>query len=165
MNKYLLLLISFIVSNSLFAMDENNGTRVGNTAKNFSISRIDGTEFKLSDFKGKKAVNLIFWATWCSNCKAEIPSLKSLSKNYGTEIEMLAVNVAVNDSMKRLTHYRKKYSIDYPMAYDEDHQVANSYGVMGTPTLIIIDIDGIIRYRGAEVPDDIAEHINNLMGR
>jgi len=67
--------------------------------------------------------------------------------------------------MKRLTRYREKYNIDYPMAFDDNHRVSDIYGVMGTPTLMIIDINGIIRYRGAEVPDDITDHLDDLMDR
>jgi len=164
-NFILLIVLNIVVPASLFAMDNNSGTSVGDVANDFTIKRIDGTEFRLSDYKGKKSVNLVFWATWCSNCKAEIPALKTLTKSHGDDIEMLAINVGVNDSMKRLNRYREKYAIDYPMAFDETSNISRQFGVMGTPTLMIIDINGIIRYRGAEVPDDIADHIDGLMGR
>jgi len=161
----LLILINLTVSFNALAKDETTGTGVGNIAPEISLNRIDGTEFRLSDFRGKKAVNLVFWATWCSNCKAEIPSIKKLSTNYHQDIELLAINVNINDSMRRLEHYRKKHDIEYPMAFDHKNTATKAFGVMGTPTILIIDIDGIIRYRGAEIPNDIDKHLDVLMGR
>jgi peroxiredoxin len=158
--------IAVLFTANLYAnVEEGSGTRVGDTAANFSITRIDGSTFRLSDYKGKKAVNLIFWATWCANCKAEVPVLNTLYKTYGEEIEVLAINVAVNDSLRRVNHYQKKYKLAYPLAFDESREISKAYGIVGTPTQLIIDINGVIRYRAAETPEDIGEHIDALMGR
>jgi len=142
-----------------------NSSKVGDNAADFSITRLDGSTFKLSDYRGKKAVKLIFWATWCPNCKAEIPALNALHEKHGNDIELLAINVTVNDSLRRVEHYQKKYNLAYPLAFDEGQNVSRAYNVMGTPTLIIIDINGVIRYRASETPEDIGEHLDLLMGR
>lgn len=160
-----LVFIALTLSTALFASSGNTGTEVGDTAADFSITRLDGSVFKLSDYQGKKAVNLVFWATWCSNCKAEIPALKSLHNTHGKDIELLAINVTVNDSLKRVHHYQQKHQLNYPLAFDDNRTVSKMYGVMGTPTQVIIDINGVIRYRAAETPDDIETHLNTLLGR
>ncbi len=156
--------IALLSSASLYA-NVDSSSKVGDNAANFSITRLDGSTFKLSDYRGKKAVNLIFWATWCSNCKAEIPVLNALHEKHGSDIELLAVNVTVNDSLRRVKHYQKKYKLTYPLAFDEGRKVSKAYGIVGTPTLIIIDINGVIRYRAAETPEDIEKHLDTLMGR
>jgi len=170
--KFILMLLNFTIATSIFAtvedaetLGKNIGTKVGSTVADFTIDRLDGSKFTLADYKGKKAVNLIFWATWCTNCKAEIPSLKLLYKNHGDDIEMLAINVNVNDSMKRVNRYLEKYEVSYPVAFDNSHGVSESFGVMGTPLILLIDINGIIRYRGSETPEDLNEHLDALLGR
>jgi len=165
MIKQIAILVAALFSASLYANTDSHQSRVGDIAADFSIARMDGSTFKLSDYKGKKAVNLIFWATWCPNCKEEIPALNTLHKTHSDDIEMLAINVTVNDSIKRVHHYQKRHNVSYPLAFDENRQVTKRYSVMGTPTQFIIDINGVIRYRAAETPEDIGEHINALMGR
>jgi thiol-disulfide isomerase/thioredoxin len=38
----------------------------------FSLKTIDGTEVRLEDYRGKKIVHLLFWATWCPHCLMEM---------------------------------------------------------------------------------------------
>lgn len=156
--------IAALFSASLYA-NAGNSSKVGDGAADFSIARLDGSTFRLSDYKGKKAVNLVFWATWCPNCKAEVSALNALHERYGDDIEVLAVNVTVNDSLRRVKHYQKKHKLAYPLAFDEGREVSNAYGVVGVPTLIIIDINGVIRYRAVKTPEGIGEHLDALMGR
>ena len=96
--KTLQLLLALISVTFVTGLNAGVGTGVGDTAADFTIARLDGSVFKLSDYRGKKAVNLVFWATWCSNCKVEIPEIKSLHAAHGENIEVLAINVTVNDS-------------------------------------------------------------------
>ena len=145
--------------------EEVPGSRVGNKAEDFSIPVLDGQPFNLSKFAGKKAVGLVFWATWCPNCKAEIPAIKELHALYADEIEVLAVNLAIDDTLEQVIAYRNAWELGYPIAFDEDGHIGQQFKVVGTPTMLIIDIDGVIRYRGATVPDDIADHLDALLGR
>ena len=50
-------------------------------APDFSLTDANGSPVKLSDYKGK-VVLLNFWATWCGPCKAEMPMLVDLEKQY-----------------------------------------------------------------------------------
>ncbi|WP_281560977.1 TlpA disulfide reductase family protein [Thalassomonas sp. RHCl1] len=135
----------------------------GDTAADFTISEIDGSKFQLSDYKGKQAVYLIFWATWCPNCKREIPKLKEIHASYGGDIKVLAINTSINDSLKKVKHYIEKHALTYPVAYDTERRVTKLYRVMGTPTQLVIDINGVIQYRAVEVPDDLAKHLERLL--
>ena len=49
----------------------------GKTAPNFTLTDIAGKKHRLSDYHGKN-VMIIFWATWCSPCIAELPHLIAL---------------------------------------------------------------------------------------
>ncbi len=162
---FLLAVAGMLLPISVAASAEEPGTRVGNRAGEFTIARLDGSEFRMADYRGKKAVGLVFWATWCPNCLAEIPTIKAFHANYQNDIELLAINVAINDSVEKIDQYRTEHGVNYPMAFDEEGGVVNQYAVVGTPTILIIDVDGIIRYRGARVPEDIVDHLDMLLGR
>jgi len=156
--KKMPVLIVFIMSIvAFYAAAESN------QAQHFSIQTLDGSHFNLSDFKGKKAVHLVFWATWCPSCRREIPKLKEVQKKYGNDMALLTINIAMDDPLHDVRHYVKEHNIDYAVAYDRESEVTRLYGVEGTPTQLIIDINGKIRYRGVHVPDDIDEHLPELL--
>src|SRR5262245_28453975 len=48
----------------------------------FTLKDMNGVDVKLANFKGK-VILLNFWATWCGPCRAEIPSLVELQRQYG----------------------------------------------------------------------------------
>lgn len=134
-------------------------SQVGEVAPDFSLLTLDGNRFDLAEYRGKKPVHLIFWATWCSACKHEIPDIKKAFYKYEDKIAMVAINVSVRDSAEKVQRYVSKYKLPYPVAFDDGAKVTRLYGVMGTPTQIIIDKQGIIHYRGSTTPKDLSKYI------
>ena len=72
MKKLLVALAMLFTINSLSAIE------IGDKAINFTGTTVDGKKISLDQYKGKKAVWLVFWATWCPYCEKEIPALKEL---------------------------------------------------------------------------------------
>ena len=58
--------------------------------RHFELTKLDGTNVKLSDLKGKKVI-LNFWATWC-NCQQEMPDMEAFYKEHKENVEILAIN-------------------------------------------------------------------------
>ena len=171
-NTWLLLsLIALFTSASLQAEQSNNiGVELGQIAPDFTVSDIDGKTFKLSEYRGKKPVYLVFWATWCGTCKHEIPEFKALHKSVGDKIELLAVNVdhlswwsALSESKNRVKKYVKKYELPYAVALDDKEQLISLFEVRGTPTQILIDKEGVIRRRYGLLNDKTKQVIKNLL--
>lgn len=165
MNKirsFLFTILSFFL---LLSLSSATAAEVGKMAPDFTLQTLEGKNFKLSDYRGKKAIYITFWATWCSNCEAEIPELKEIQAKYSDDIMLLAINTSINDSMKRMKKYVKKHDLTYQVAFDEGSQVTKNYKVMGTPTQVIIDVNGILRYQGTDIPHNIGERLDYLMDR
>jgi len=152
---FLIIALTSLQSKLVWADDEPGE---GQIAPDFTITKFDGQSFKLSDYRGKKSVYLIFWNTWCTYCMKKIPKLKHAQSHLNDEIEIIAVNTGLKDSVKKSVAFQKRYEINYPLAFDHDKKVTDLYGVWGTPTEFIIDIDGIIRHRDG-VPDSIEENL------
>jgi peroxiredoxin len=137
---------------------------VGEAAPDFKLTTLDGKPVTLADYKGKKPLMLVFWATWCPVCKKEIPQINRMAADFGPKgLAVLAVNVGVNDSAAKAAAYRDKYGLDYPVAFDEGSTVTRAFGVAGTPTILIADKNGIVRYRGSAVPEDLTDHFTKLL--
>ncbi len=95
-------------------------------------------------------------------CKAELPVWKELHKKVGNRIEFIGINVSINERIEGVRQYIDSHRINFPNIFDKDKKIINAFGVMGTPTHIVIDRKGIIRYRGAEPAKDIEEHMQDL---
>ena len=130
----------------------------------FVLNGIDGTKYHSDRIIGKNPLMLVFWATWCPNCKDEIPALKKIHTDFKTKgLELIAVNVGINDSKAKTKRYIKKYKITYPVAFDDGSKITKRFEVQGTPTIIIIDKRGVVKYRSAAVPDDLEKHYESLI--
>ncbi|MDQ7048510.1 MAG: TlpA disulfide reductase family protein [Enterobacterales bacterium] len=132
----------------------------GMMAPDFTLTRLDGTQFKLSDYRHKKSVYMVFWTTWCTYCMEKIPKLKYTQAVLGKQIEIIAIDTSVKDSFKKMAQFQQDRNINYPLAFDFGKKVTDLYGVWGTPTEFIIDINGKIVHRD-HVPYSISEHLSN----
>jgi peroxiredoxin len=129
----------------------------------FTLNTIEGQEISLKDYQGKKIVHLVFWATWCPSCIMEIPKLKKLQQAIGNKpYEILAIDVGVNDSLKKVKSFQKRYQMSYKVLFDEKGDVSRKYGVMGIPTQIIIDKKGNIQDQFTQLPEDLKGYLNQF---
>ena len=152
------LAILFSVSSIGYA--EEDEPSEGQIAPDFSITTLDGEKFNLKDYRGKQAVYLVFWNTWCTYCMKKIPKLKHAQQELNDQIKVIAVNTGLKDSVEKSLAFEKRFEINYPLAFDHGKKVTDLYGVWGTPTEFIIDINGIIRHRDG-VPDSIEANLAN----
>jgi cytochrome c biogenesis protein CcmG, thiol:disulfide interchange protein DsbE len=138
-----------------------SGTRVGQPAPNFQLKRIDGGRVSLADLRGKPAV-IVFWSAWCSSCKEEAPRINALANEYERKgVRVLGIDV--KDSVARTESGIKEFGIKYAVARDPDARVALAYQVRGTPTIVFLDREGIMRYFANELPNDYAQRLDGLL--
>lgn len=154
--QLIILICGFIVSQVSLADKPD----AGELAPDFEITLMDGTNFKLSDYKGKKSVYLVFWNTWCHYCLKKVPKLKHTQDNFSEDIEIIAVNTTRKDSVDEMKEFQQRFNINYPLAFDTGEKVTDLYNVWGTPTEFIIDINGVIRYR-----DNVPDSLENYLGK
>ena len=148
------------ISLSLMTLNLNAKTlKAGDLAPDFTATTIAGELVNLSELKGKKPVYLKFWATWCSYCKAEFPHLQSIYDQYGDDIEVIAINVGINDSIANIAKLYDENGYQLPTVFDQEGKLTNSFGVIGTPHHILIGRDGKIAYRTFLATDQLDQQI------
>lgn len=147
---------------------ENYKTKwVGKPAPDFRFIDISGKEEWLSDMKGK-VVLLNFWFTNCSGCRIEYPGLQTLKNRFrdSSKVEFLSI---ATDQKEKLMAFLQKNPLNFrhmANAYEISEVV---YGVLGYPTNIIIDQEGIIRHikigGSPQSADDIEYEMNVLLNK
>jgi peroxiredoxin len=117
----------------------------------FSLNNLDGAKVSLTDYQNKSMVLVVFWATWCPSCRAEIPELNKMAEQYKDKLEILGINI--KETPKKITDFKVKNTINYQILLDAKGDVAQKYKVVGIPTNILIDKDGKIIYNGYNLED------------
>jgi len=132
-----------------YAAQDNAGSL--KSAPAFKLTGLNGKEVSLSDYKGKKAVVLFFWTTWCPYCREE---MRGLNQEYAEltkgNIGFLAINVG--ESEDKVRNFVKSRILDFEVLLDRYTTVADSYDLMGVPTYIVIDKSGAIVSTGNHFP-------------
>ncbi|MGE5247363.1 MAG: TlpA disulfide reductase family protein [Verrucomicrobiota bacterium] len=126
--------------------------------EDFTLPGLDGQPVALSRYLGKTAVLLVFWATWCPECRASVPSINAIHDGpAGGRIRILAIDY--RESREQVASAVKARGIRYPVLLDGDGSVAAEYGIVGVPTYILIDRKGSIAYRDHVLPSDLSPYL------
>jgi peroxiredoxin len=115
---------------------------IGYPAPDFTLTTLDGGEFKLSAQRGTPVV-LNFWATWCPPCRAELPELRAASERHADQIAIVGVNQA--ETAATVARSAPDLGLTYPIPLDQSGTVSRAYGVRSLPSTFFIDRDGVIR--------------------
>ena len=100
----------------------------------------------LSDFKGKVVV-VDVWATWCTPCKAEIPHLKKLEKEFEGNNDIVFIGVSVDkakDKEKWLKMLDDMQMVGVQLFADGFSKIAQDYGITAIPRFMVFDKKGNI---------------------
>lgn len=125
---------------------ELRSLRIGMPAPDIAGSDLDGTAFRLSDYRGK-VVLLVFWASWCGPCMAAVPAEKALAEKYRDRpFVLLGVNGDGDTASARKAVMKNE--IPWRSFWNGgDERISRAWNVRGWPTVYLIDHAGIIRER------------------
>jgi thiol-disulfide isomerase/thioredoxin len=113
----------------------------------FSLRQPDGSEFRYpADLTGPTIV--LFWATWCPYCKALMPHLQSILDEYPGRVRVLALSIRDDGDPAAVL---AEYGFDFTLLTAAD-EVAEAWGVKGTPGLFLADARGQVVFDRLRIP-------------
>jgi cytochrome c biogenesis protein CcmG, thiol:disulfide interchange protein DsbE len=110
------------------------------TPPQFRATTLDARHLSLTEYRGAVIV-LTFWATWCLECRVEMPALERLHGEFSSRgLAIIGVNARENKETAR--RYAKELGLTFPLVLDRDGKINARYGVVGLPTTFVVGRDG-----------------------
>ncbi len=146
--------IIFILSFFVFQAQATVGYKVGNTAPEFKLKSLDGNRHSLTSLRDKGDVLLVFWAVDCVYCYAHIKHFNRAYEQFKDKLTIAAINVG-GEYKKEVEEYVKDNKLKYLILSERlnNLDVAQSYHVLGTPTVVLVSKKGKVLFYGHSVPD------------
>jgi peroxiredoxin Q/BCP len=117
--------------------------KAGDDAPQFSLPNENNQTVSLSDFKGKKVLIYFYPKAMTPGCTIQAQGLRdSQSSLDALNVEVLGVSP---DAVKRLPKFIEKEGLNFSLLSDEDHAVADAFGVWGLKKFMGREYDGIHR--------------------
>lgn len=136
--------------------------QVGVKAPSFSLRNQDNELVSLDEFKGKKNVVLYFYPKASTpGCTTQACGIRDHREEFD-RLDTVVLGVSP-DAPTKLKKFVEKYDLNFTLLSDEDHSLAEAYGVWGLKkfmgkefmgiirTTFIIDKRGYVRYRTEKV--------------
>lgn len=118
----------------------------GVTAPNFTLQTADGKNIQLSDYRGSYVV-LDFWASWCGDCRKDIPAMKALWKDFNDyNVRFIGISFDTNKDAWVKTYW-ETYQMNWMQVselkkWKRETFIDRLYNVEWIPTMYLIDPQG-----------------------
>ena len=100
------------------------------------------------DYVGNGSYTLVdFWASWCGPCRAETPNVVAVFEKYRDK-GLIVIGVPVNDKLEATQKALVELGIHYPQVLDPSLRLAEQFGIVGIPYIILFDPEGNIIAEG-----------------
>jgi len=132
-------------------------------APRFSFTTHDHQQISNASLRGK-VVSMDFWGTWCPPCRESVPILRDLNKKYSGKPFQL-VGVSSDDDEDVWKTFIQAQHMDWPDYIDLSEEVLKAFKIESFPTFIVLDKDGIIRFRQSGVGQVTAEELSDAINK
>ena len=146
--KFLILIFCFSIFLSIAQTNEDvplNNIAINEIPKPISsiiFEDFSGNEIDLKNYSGKLII-VNFWATWCSPCKKEMPSLDNLYQdNNFKNLEVFAVNMEQPNTLKTKKFFNDLKIKKLSIFFDKNLNFVKEFKLRGVPTTVLINKKG-----------------------
>lgn len=136
-----------------------NTLKVGDKAPQFSLQNESDETVSLTDFAGKKVLVYFYPKAMTPGCTIQAQGLRDIKAELDKHnVVVLGISP---DAVKRLPKFIEKESLNFTLLSDEDHAVADSFGVWGLKKFMGKEYDGIHRLSFLIDESGVITHVIN----
>ena len=106
----------------------------------FGGNTVDAHEVSLAKLRGKVLI-VNFWASWCVECRPEMPVLERLHREHAAH-GLAVIGVNARETSQTVRRYAKELDLTFPLVLDPRGAINTLYGVVGLPTTFLVGRDG-----------------------
>jgi peroxiredoxin len=106
----------------------------------FSSLTADGQTVSLNSLQGKVLL-FNFWATWCLECRPEMPMFERLHREFSAQ-GLAVAGINAREGSSTIREYAKELNLTFPLILDASGKINSAYGVIGLPTTFLIGRNG-----------------------
>jgi len=118
----------------------------------FTLEKLGGGTITLAEYRGQKPVIVDFWASWCPNCRRDMPKLNRWYEQYRDQVEVIGINLQENPDV--VQQFVQSNNIVFPIALDVSGVASANFGIQFTNTNFLFNKSGeLVRV----IPGDIKE--------
>ena len=161
----LLTVLSVLAPTARDAAAQSVSLPIGTQAPAVMLEDLEGNEVALLDVIDGKPALIEFWATWCEQCEALQPEIDRVQAMHGDDVTVVAVAVAVAQSVRRVQRHIADAGHDYPFLYDAAGAAVRAYQAPTTAVVVLLDAEGKVAYTGVGPDQDLMGAVERVLGR
>lgn len=116
---------------------------IGKVAPAFTTFDQDGNKVALKDFRGQKVILYFYPKAMTPGCTTQACGLRDSQKEL-KKLNAVAIGISP-DPFERLKRFEERDNLNFTLLSDEDHKIADKYGVWGPKKFMGREFDGIHR--------------------
>ena len=117
-----------------------SGYRPGTKPPEFKGTTLDSRTVSLDSLRGK-VVLVNFWASWCNECRPEMPMFERLHREFAAR-GLSVIGINAREGTPAIHRYAKELRLTFPLMLDPKGDINTAYGVIGLPATFLIGRDG-----------------------
>lgn len=133
--------------------------QAGDKAPQFTLQDQNDNAVSLSDFAGKRVLVYFYPKAMTPGCTVQAQNLRDIKAQLDDK-EVVVLGISP-DPVKRLTKFAERDQLNFTLLSDEDHAVADAFGVWGPKKFMGREFDGIHRLSFLIGPDGTIEQFIN----
>ncbi len=150
--RFLTFILAFFITTPLFAL------KPGMMAGDFALQSTDGTEYRLSNYKGE-VVCIIFWSATSPLVKAYEYRMIGLFSDFALKgVRFFGIASNIDETPEQTARAQADRKVPFPILLDPESKIADYFAATKTPEVFIIDREGRLVYRGGIDNESWANH-------